>query len=494
MLKSINMRPNYQKNQILSVTGYIFKQRVLLIILAVIFNSANSRAQLKTDNLSGKWHLEMEHNDLGLSQIIMEFNVTGENNFEGHTRKDALKDILGGAKSMLAKSFNDGLKGGSILRIENGTYSSVSDSLKFTGVLTSMVGNYNIKGYVFQGKLSATLNDMNNNYKGVIKGERNTRLLPLRDYHALYKETANLTYNKIFNRKVMQTKEWKKFDRKMNDVSTKVQDDLEMVFAFFYYAGKLPISHYMLMRPFGDDESKQSNNFEVEKNTSGNYRQRVFLEEKGSDTGYLKITSFDGSALEMDSVFDVIAKKNYKNLIVDLRNNPGGSVDAGMSFATHVADTTFYGGVFLTQKYFNNNDELPTVPEYESFPHFTESNYDMLMHGIHTTEGLCLKVIPQEPVYSGKLYILINGNTGSTCEPLVYGFKQRNRAIIVGKPTAGAMLAAEMFELSAGFKIFLPTADYYSFDGKRLDKIGVEPNVDVDGDALKYVMEQLIVN
>ncbi|KGO84165.1 hypothetical protein Q763_00010 [Flavobacterium beibuense F44-8] len=482
------MRTNHQKNQNLSVAGYIFKQRNLLIILAVIFNTANSRAQLKTDNLSGKWHLEMEHNDLGLSQIIMEFNVTGENNFEGHTRKDALKDILGGAKSMLAKSFNDGLKGGSILRIENGTYSSVSDSLKFTGVLTSLVGNYNIKGYVFQGKLSATLNDMNNNYKGSIKGERNTHLLPLRDYHALYKETASLTYNKIFNRDIMQTKEWKRFDRKMNDVSAKVQDDLEMVFAFFYYAGKLPISHYMLMRPFGDDETEQSHDTEVATGVSENYKQRVFLEEKGAGVGYLKITSFDGSAAEMDSVFKVIAKNNYKNLIVDLRNNPGGSVDAGMSFATHVADNTFYGGVFLTQKYFNNHDELPTVAEYESFPHFTESNYDMLMHGIHTTEGLCLKVVPKEPVYDGKLYILINGRTGSTCEPLVYGFKQKKRAVIIGKPTAGAMLAAEMFELSDGFRMFLPTADYYSFDGQRLDKIGVKPDVEVEGDALEYVM------
>ncbi len=302
--------------------------------------------------------------------------------------------------------------------------------------------------------------------------------LPLRNYNALFHETINLTKDKIFNRGLLETKEWKAFEEKMDDVSSKLQDDLEMIFTFYYYASKLPVSHYMLMKPFGEEDK-----------SSKDYKQRVFLEERSPETAYVKITSFSGSAAEMDSIFGIIGQKNYKNLIVDLRNNPGGSVDAGMSFAVHVADTTFYGGVFLTQKYFNNHKALPTVDEYDSFPHFTESNYDLLMDGIHNTEGLCLKIIPQEPVYSGRLFILTNGATGSTCEPIVYGFKQRKRATVVGTPTAGAMLAAETFDLSDGFKMFLPTADYYASDGYRIDRKGVEPNITVEGDALEYVMK-----
>ena len=182
----------------------------------------------------------------------------------------------------------------------------------------------------------------------------------------------------------------------------------------------------------------------------------------------------------------------YSNLIVDLRNNPGGSVPAGMAFATNVADTTFYGGVFLTQRYFEDHQSPPNVEEYTGFPHFTAANYDLLMEGIHNTKGVCLKIIPQQQTYNGKMYILTNGNTASTCEPIVYAFKHRKRAIVVGETTAGAMLTGEEFDLGNGFKLFLPTADYYAADGYRIDQKGVTPDIEVkQEEALEYVLNMI---
>lgn len=451
-----------------------------IILFTVFIASFTACAQNRETVLHGKWHLLMEQNDIGLTEIIMEFDTDADGKFEAFTRKGAVNDILGNWDALLARTFTSSFKDGSLLRIEKGVYAANQDTLQFAGILTSAIGNYAIKGYITENKLWATLSDKNHGYKGSLKGSKNVPAIPLRDYNELFRKTASLTQDKIFNRGILDSKEWKSFEKKMDIVSAKLQDDVEMIFAFYYYSGKLPISHYSLLRPVIQDENKPS---------AKSYRQRVFLEEKGRGTAYLKITSFDGSALEMDSIFSVIVQRDYKNLIVDLRDNPGGSVEAGMSFATHVTDSAFYGGIFLTQKYFNNHKELPTVAEYNSFPHFTESNYNLLMDGIHNTEGLCLKVIPQAPVYKGKLYILTNGATGSTCEPIVYGFKQRNRATVVGSHTAGAMLAAEMFDLGDGFKLFLPTADYYAADGYRIDKKGVEPNIKTEEDALDYVLK-----
>lgn len=472
-MEKIDLKKYFLKHVIVS------KLNLITIFFFTFFLSYTLHAQKQGVSLQGKWYIEMEHNDIGLSQIIMEFKEGNTGHFEAYTRKGAVKDILGGWNSLLARTFTNNFKEGCLLRIENGIYAVHKDTLKFSGMLTSAVGNYNIEGFVAGDRLSASLSNKSGVYKGSVKGSKNLPSLPLRNYNALFHETVNLTTDKIFNRDLLETKEWKAFEEKMNDVSAKLQDDLEMLFAFYYYAGKLPVSHYMLMKPFGEEENEPSKD----------YKQRVFLEERSPETAYVKITSFSGSAAEMDSIFEIVGQKNYKNLIVDLRNNPGGSVDAGMSFAVHVADTTFYGGVFLTQKYFNNHNALPTVAEYDSFPHFTESNYDMLMHGIHTTEGLCLKIIPQEPAYKGRLFILTNGATASTCEPIVYGFKQRKRATIVGTHTAGAMLAAEMFDLSGGFKMFLPTADYYASDGYRIDKKGIEPDIKVETDALEYTLK-----
>ena len=163
-----------------------------------------------------------------------------------------------------------------------------------------------------------------------------------------------------------------------------------------------------------------------------------------------------------------------------------------MAFATNVADTTFYGGVFLTQRYFEDHQSPPNVEEYTGFPHFTAANYDLLMEGIHNTKGVCLKIIPQQQTYNGKMYILTNGNTASTCEPIVYAFKHRKRAIVVGETTAGAMLTGEEFDLGNGFKLFLPTADYYAADGYRIDQKGVTPDIEVkQEEALEYVLNMI---
>ncbi len=242
--------------------------------------------------------------------------------------------------------------------------------------------------------------------------------------------------------------------------------------------------HYALMKSIEENKGKE------------NKQQKSYLtlEEKNDKTAYLKITSFAGAAQEVDSIFNIIKQKNYQNLIVDLRNNVGGSVEAGMAFATNIIDKETFGGVFLTQKWFNNNKELPTPDDYKNLPHFTEANYDLIIEGIHQTEGLCLKIIPKKQVYQGKLYVLTNHKTASTCEPIVYELKKQNRAIIIGETTAGSMLNGEMFDLVNGFKMFIPTADYYSSDGYRIDQNGVKPNVETKSDDVLNRAINLIQN
>lgn len=114
--------------------------------------------------------------------------------------------------------------------------------------------------------------------------------------------------------------------------------------------------------------------------------------------------------------------------------------------------------------------------------------------GIHNEEGLCLQVVPTSDPYTGNVFILINNNTASTCEPIIYGLKQIERATIVGEKTAGAMMNGEIFDLKSGFSLVVPTATYYTSDGYMIDGKGVIPNYETTSEnALIYVMENLIV-
>lgn len=462
--------------------GFKFIIGITVFGLVLLLGNFSCKAQPTPHNqLEGKWYLELEHNDIGFVRTSMTFE-TDNQTFEAYTRKKADKAILGSWTSFLGRIFTNSFKGGSLLRIEKGVFATDKDSLKLAGILVSALGSYNIEGFIVDNELHAKIRNRSG-IKGVLKGSPKQIKLPMEDYSALFEKTIQLTGSKIYNRALLQTDEWQSFVKDMREVSQKMHDDLEMVFAFFYYAQKLPVSHYALMK-IRQEEMQRSDQLE---------KQRVFLQEKTPQTAYMKIIAFDGPAHEIESVFSVVKQKNYQNLIVDLRNNSGGSVEAGMSFASNVADTSFYGGVFLTQKYFNQHQSIPAVVDYDKFQHFTEANFDMIISGIHETDVLCLKVIPKENSYQGNIYILTNGRTASTCEPIVYGLKQQKRATIVGEKTAGAMLNGEIFDLDKGFKMIIPTADYYTSDGYRIDQNGVQPDIEVKQEAaLEYVISNLI--
>lgn len=455
--------------------SYFFKKRntpfffsVFLSFLSLTSCSAQTK---NNEQLEGKWYINFVHKDIGQARTVIEFN-TDSNSFTAHSRKSADKDILGSWTSFLGRTFTKSLKSGSLLNIEKGIYEVKNDTLHLAGILVTPMGNFNLEGHIVNNELYTTLRNKSRGHLGTISGNRNIPNLPLENYKQLFENAVSHTETKIFNKEILQSKEWKTFTKEMRISVPKLQDDLEMVFAFFYRTEKLPFSHFALLKSFEmnkEKESKQQTSF-------------LTLEEKNHNTAYLKITSFSGTATEVDSVFNIIRQKGYQNLIVDLRNNAGGNVEAGMAFATNIIEKETLGGVFLTQKWFNNNTELPTPDDYKNLPHFTEANYDLIIEGIHQTEGLCLKIIPKEQVYQGKLYVLTNHRTASTCEPIVYELKKQNRAIIIGETTAGAMLNGEMFDLVNGFKMFIPTADYYASDGYRIDQNGVKPNVEIKSD------------
>ena len=450
-----------------------------LFTLLLSITSCSAQPTIKNEQLEGKWFINFAHKDIGQARTFIEFN-TNSNTFTAHSRKNADKDILGSWTSFLGRTFTKSLKNGSLLNIEKGIYEVKNDTLNLAGILVTPMGNFNLEGYIVNNELYATLRNKSRGHLGIISGNRTIPNIPLENYQQLFEKAVSLTEEKIFNKEILQSKEWELFTKEMLKSVPKLQDDLEMVFAFFYRAEKLPFSHFALIKSFEENEGKENN---------GQQKRHLTLKEKNGKTAYLKMASFSGTANEVDSIFTIIKQKDYQHLIVDLRNNSGGSVEAGMAFATNIIDKETFGGVFLTQKWFNNHKELPTPDDYDKLSHFTQANYDLIIEGIHKTEGLCLLIIPKEEVYQGKLYVLINRKTASTCEPIVYELKKQNRAVIIGETTAGAMLNGEMFDLSNGFEMFIPTADYYASDGFKIDQKGVKPNIETKSEeALNKAM------
>lgn len=167
--------------------------------------------------------------------------------------------------------------------------------------------------------------------------------------------------------------------------------------------------------------------------------------DKEKDIAYLKIKSFNVPSanfpLFYKQVFDSIALSKSKNLVIDIRNNPGGTLSASLALFSYLTDKEFVylakpinNGGFSADKYqtgfkkiryyltaFNDNGDI-----YED----EEGNSFSFMKGYKPQK-------PHKNNYKGKVYVLINEFSFSASSLISANLKGINRATFVGIETGG---------------------------------------------------------
>jgi carboxyl-terminal processing protease len=79
--------------------------------------------------------------------------------------------------------------------------------------------------------------------------------------------------------------------------------------------------------------------------------------------------------------------------------------------------------------------------------------------------------------YRGRVAVLVDGATGSAAEIFAAVLQDHGRATIVGRRTAGAVLASWFYDLPGGGQLQLSREDYVAPKGRRLEGKGLEPDV-----------------
>ena len=164
------------------------------------------------------------------------------------------------------------------------------------------------------------------------------------------------------------------------------------------------------------------------------------------DIGYLQILEF--TPVTPEKVREAIAffeNQNYSGIIMDLRGNPGGSVDS----AVQIAD------LFLS---------LKTVLIMESGDGEKSSNYK-------TRFGTT--VPPEIP-----LVILTNGGSASSSEILAGALRDNDRAILIGETTFGKGLVQNVYPYADDDYFKITSAQYLTPNGHNIHKIGIVPDIE----------------
>jgi C-terminal processing protease CtpA/Prc len=167
--------------------------------------------------------------------------------------------------------------------------------------------------------------------------------------------------------------------------------------------------------------------------------------DQDSSIAYLKVKSFsfpyaDFSRFYKES-FTAIKNKGAKNLIIDLRDNGGGSLAACRNLFSYLVDKDF---VYLKQGSINNrfNPHLHSkgIKNALLVPSFELANLIRLkkQDGKYNVKYKGLKPLPPNPNhFDGKIYVLINGYSFSASTLFSANLKQIERATFVGQETGG---------------------------------------------------------
>jgi carboxyl-terminal processing protease len=168
--------------------------------------------------------------------------------------------------------------------------------------------------------------------------------------------------------------------------------------------------------------------------------------------GYVRISQFsETTGDDLNAGLKNLRKRNgapLKGLVLDLRNNPGGVLEAAVS----VSDAFLDKGVIVTAK-----------------GRTAESKFEM-----DATPGDALNGAP--------IVILVNGGSASAAEIVAGALKDNHRARLMGRRTFGKGSVQTVIPLSGDRAIKLTTSLYYTPSGISINHRGITPDIELERD------------
>jgi carboxyl-terminal processing protease len=163
--------------------------------------------------------------------------------------------------------------------------------------------------------------------------------------------------------------------------------------------------------------------------------------------GYVRISSFQsGTGESLKDALATLKKENggtLKGLVLDLRNNPGGVLNA----AVEVSDAFIKSGLIVYTQGRIENSEM----------RFNAAGDDL--------------------INGAPIVVLINAGSASASEIVAGALQDQKRAVIMGEKSFGKGSVQTILPTSNGAAVKLTTARYYTPSGRSIQAEGIEPDI-----------------
>lgn len=171
--------------------------------------------------------------------------------------------------------------------------------------------------------------------------------------------------------------------------------------------------------------------------------------------GYLRVTQFSSqTGKTLSAEYDKLKDENdgeLKGLVLDLRNNPGGVLNA----AVEVSDAFLNEGSVVSIK-----------------GRLADSTQEF-----NATRGDLLKDRP--------LVVLVNSGSASASEIVAGALQDHGRAVVMGSQTFGKGSVQTILPLQNEAALKLTTARYYTPKGRSIQAEGIQPDIEIQSVTVK---------
>ncbi|MPZ16584.1 MAG: hypothetical protein GEV06_01530 [Luteitalea sp.] len=208
--------------------------------------------------------------------------------------------------------------------------------------------------------------------------------------------------------------------------------------------------------------------------------QVVTASKLSPDIGLIRVTMFPG-ILGMDVARDIsraVRDLGYSRLIFDLRGNTGGGI-GGLRLMSHLCADKRGVGYSVSAAQMRKGYEKERLPRFDHIPSSKLGvlplifRFSMAGRSVAVfTEGLGVQP------HHGHVVMLINEHSASAAEMVAAFASEYRLATLIGVKTAGRLVATSAFKVGVGYRVLLPVAAYFTWQGTNLERRGVQPDIE----------------
>ncbi len=198
-----------------------------------------------------------------------------------------------------------------------------------------------------------------------------------------------------------------------------------------------------------------------------NFRTPEAVTFDADDVAIVRIPTFHSDYDRANVAKVVRDAMKRKRMIIDLRDNGGGEVRNMLHFL----------GFFLpTGQPIGTSVSKEAVDAYVRSEGGDPNDVKTIAEWMKDK----MRVVRAERIpYRGQIAVLINGASASASEIVAQTLVELKGAILVGTPTAGAVLVSTYEDLPGGYRMKVPHSEYVSLKGRRLEGNPLQPDFEV---------------